>query len=231
MLLRSLTPIRRTSARTLHLLILAAVLTAVPLSAAAAPKAAPPQLSISVDDGQPSATAGDTLSYTLTVTNLGTERIKNLLVTQTVPATSRLVSADSRGVKTKTDVTWKVNLDATAKVVLHTKLAVLSSPDEVLRFATIACAKVSAKSAPLVCASDSNQLPAGAAAQAQSESPPDASWWSTPHLWWYIGGGLAVLVVAFAVAYARSRRQPPGAGTSTGEPERQLALTRTDPPR
>ncbi len=212
--LRSIAPVVRLPVRALCLLILTILLAAVPWSASAAPKTAPPQLSIAVDDGQPSAVAGDTLAYTLTVTNLGTARVKDLLVTQTVPTTSRFVSAEPRGVKTKSDVTWKITLDATDKVVLHTKLEVLGSPDEVLRLATVACAKTSAKSAPLVCASDSNQLPAGAAAQLAAEGPQAAGWLSTPHLGWYVGGGLAVLAAAVGVALARSRRHPRSVGTS-----------------
>lgn len=182
-----------------------------PVVAVAAPAKAPPQLSIAVDDGRLSAVKGDKLSYTLTITNLGAAEVKNLQVTQTVPTTARFISADSGGAEAKGTVTWKINLKPTKKAIYHTSLAVLSSPNEVLRLATVACAKLSAKSPPLVCASDSNELPAGAAARTDSSTPTRAGVLSTPHIWWYVGGGIAVLaalaiVLILVLTRARSIR-------------------------
>lgn len=178
-----------------------------PITAVAAPAKSPPQLSIAVDDGRLTATKGDKLSYTLTVTNLGTAEIKNLQVTQTVPTTARFVTADSGGAEAKGAVTWKVNLKPTKTETFHTSLTVLSSPDAVLRLATVACAKVSAKSPPLVCAADSNELPAGAAARTGPSAPTRAGVLGTPFIWWYLGGGVALLAaVAIVLAKARSVR-------------------------
>lgn len=199
-----------------YALLAAALFAFVPVSAVAAPSETPPQLSIAVDDGQTSAVAGDKLAYTLTVTNLGTKRVQDLLVTQSVPAGSKLASKDNDAVETQGTVTWKLNLDPTKKATLKMSLTVLKTSNDVLRLATVACAKVSKKAAPLVCASDSNQLPAGAAAQAQQdESTETSGFLSTPHLGWYVAGGIALLaaIALGIVLIVRSRRRP-AAGVS-----------------
>lgn len=61
--------------------------------AAAAPTA--PQLSIAVDDGHATAKAKDKLTYTVTVTILGTKAVSGVRLSQTVPPGSRFVSADA----------------------------------------------------------------------------------------------------------------------------------------
>jgi len=191
-------------------LLAAALLALLPVSATAAPAKDPLQLSIAVDDGQTTAVAGDKLAYRLTVTNLGTEPVEDLLVTQTVPAGSKLIAKDSKATESKGIVTWKVDIKPTEKATLEMSLAVLSTPDEVLRLATVACVKVSKKSPPIVCASDSNQLPAGAAAQQAESTTMAGGFLATPHLGLYIGG-LAVILAALAAAVlvVRSSRQQP----------------------
>lgn len=193
-----------------YALLAAIALTVVPVAASAAPSEAPPQLSIAVDDGQTSARAGDQLAYVVTVTNLGTEPVENLLVTQTVPAGSKLDSVDSEASESKGIVTWKVDIDPTEKATLKMSLAVLSTPAEVLRLATVACVKATEKGPPIVCASDSNLLPAGAAAQqAEAAANESGGILATPYLGWYVGGAAAVLAaLAAAVLLVRSRRQP-----------------------
>lgn len=176
-------------------------------AAGAAPKAAPPQLSIAVDDGHPSAKKGDKLTYTVTVTNLGAAKVNKLLVSQTLPTGATFVSADSKGAVSSGKVTWKANIDATKKATFHTTVSVSSTPPDVLRLATVACANISVKGPPVVCASDSNLLPAGAAAQAKKDAPERAvGWLSATHLWWYVSGG-AVLLAALTTLVIRSRRR------------------------
>jgi uncharacterized repeat protein (TIGR01451 family) len=149
----------------LSALVIAAALATAPTLAVAAPP--PPQLSITVDNGHTSTRTGEKLDYTITVTNLGGKAVKDLQVTETVPAGSKFVSADAKGQHKAGKVTWKVTVDASKKAVLRTTLAVnASTPPELLRLATVACAHLTAKAPPLVCAADSDQLPAGAAAEA-----------------------------------------------------------------
>jgi uncharacterized repeat protein (TIGR01451 family) len=128
-----------------------------------------PQLSIAVDNGRAAARPNQKLAYTITVTNLGTKTLKRLTVSQTVPVGSSFVSADSRGRQRARTVTWSVDVKAQRKVTVHSALTVASgSPDQLLRLATVACAQMSAKGPPVVCSTDSDQLPAGAEQAAES---------------------------------------------------------------
>ena len=180
-------------------------------AASAAPTPSPgPQLSIAVDDGRPAAKAGDRLTYTVTLTNLGTTRVRDLTLTQSVPAGAKLVDAGAGGDLREGQVRWEVDLQASQKRTVKTTLELGRTPEQVLRLATVACASTSAKAAPVVCAADSNLLPAGRTAQAeqaeQDEQAQRAGRASSP--WWYAAAaaaGLALLVVA-TVVLVRLRR-------------------------
>ena len=176
-----------------------------------------PQLSIAIDNGRTSTTTGDKLDYVITVSNLGTTDIDGLLVNQTLPAGMTFGSADSSGTADAGKVSWTVDLKATETATLHTSMTVTATPAELLRLATVACASISADGPPIVCASDSDQLPAGAAAEAAASAlAGDAT---TPasgiSSWWYLGGGIGVVVVvaALAVLLVRRRAAPPTEGT------------------
>ena len=129
----------------------------------------------------------------ITVTNLGTSKVRDLVITQSVPAGATFVSADDRGVHRAGTVTWKLTLKATKKVILHASMTVATTPAELLRLATVACAQISTTGAPLVCASDSDQLPAGAVAESAQQAAEQPGVRSTNRVWWY-GGGAAGLV-------------------------------------
>jgi len=179
----------------------------LPLTAgAAAPR---PQLSIAVDNQQDGAIAGDPLAYTVTVTNLGTKAVEDLLVSQTVPAGATFTKADGTGEERSGTVQWKIDLPATEVVTFHTRMAVSrATPDDLLRLATVACAKSSPKAAALVCASDSDQLPAGAQADERRRAAEAPS--ADPRRWYAAGAaGLvgAGLVAAALLVRARSRRR------------------------
>lgn len=78
-------------------------------------------------------------------------------------------------------------------------------PADLLRLATVACAGVSAASAPLVCAAHSDQLPAGAA-QATAAAAGDTA---SPRRIWRprdLGIGVALALAALGVAGLNWRR-------------------------
>lgn len=187
--------------------VLAALVWASPAAAHAAPD--PPQLSIAVDDGRGSAGPSDTLDYTTRVTNLGTRTVEDLIITQTVPDGAALESTDPEATEKARTVSWSVDVEPGRTATVRTTVAVAKSlPDGLLRFATVACARTSARSAPLVCASDSDQLPAGAAADEQrqtleQEVTADAGWWPLPGA--PVLGGL-VLGAAIAALLILRRR-------------------------
>lgn len=203
---------RSTSPRRLHRAVLAPVAAAVTLLAGQAvpAHAAPPapQLSISVDNGRATARAGDKLSYTITVTNLGAKSVTDLVVSQTVPAGATLVSADGKGQRKSHAVTWVVDVKASAKATVHSTLTVArGTPKDLLRLATVACAKVTAKGPPLVCAADSDQLPAGAAAEAASAQATVPGTPLTGIKGQILGAGAATVGFSLLAAWVLRRRR------------------------
>lgn len=182
-------------------------------------QAATPQLSIAVDDGVATARSGDRLGFTITVTNLGAKKVEGLRVSQTVPEGASVVSVDADGEETGGGVRWRVDLPPTETVTLRTTMALGTTPDTALRLATVACAQVSAKGPALVCASDSDQLPAGAAVEQGTTdvaAAPDG--WLTGRTPWYLGGGAAAVVAAgvAALVVRRSTAGVPVGARSTG---------------
>ena len=194
----------------------ATTLTATTTTTSPAPKAVPgPQLSISVDDGHPSAALHAKLAYTVTVINLGTTDAAGLHITQTVPNAAGFGSAAPAATAHAGLVTWTLDLKATKKAVFHTTMTVSSTPSNLLRLATVACASLSPQGAPIVCASDSDQLPAGLAAVQSAAAHPIVVVGSAPPahgaMWWYVGGGAVLIVVlgSLIIWLTRHRRPAP----------------------
>jgi uncharacterized repeat protein (TIGR01451 family) len=167
-----------------------------------------PQLSIAVDDHRTSAAAGDTLTSAITIRNLGTTSATGLGVTQLVPAGQKFLSADSAGIAKSGKVRWRLDLKAAGKATVHTTMAVSATPKELLRLASVACASTSASKPPIVCTSDSDQLPAGASAEAAAAKAASSS---TDQPLWYLAsgiGGIGLIVAALAALMTRRRRTP-----------------------
>ena len=188
-----------------------------PVVAAAGEAPASPQLSIAIDNGKKSTTIGDTLDYVITVQNLGTADVDGLLIAQSLPSGLDFGTADAGGTADASEVTWNLDLKATTTATFHTTMTVTATPAELLRLASVVCANSSADGSPIVCAAHSDQLPAGAAAEAAASAlAGDAT---TPasgiSSWWYLGGGIGVVVVvaALAVLLVRRRVASPTEGT------------------
>ena len=178
---------------------------------AAAPAPTGPQLSIAVDNGKTSTTTGDQLDYVITLQNLGSTDVDGLLVDQSLPTGLQFGTADSGGAADAKGVNWTVDLKATQTATFHTTMTVGATPAELLRLATVACASTSATGPPIVCASHSDQLPAGAAADANQaamsqpvQPTPDSN------LWWYIIGAAGVLIAAIAATLMLVTRRRAG---------------------
>jgi uncharacterized repeat protein (TIGR01451 family) len=185
-------------------------MTATLLGAASPASAAPasPQLSIAIDDGRPSATVGTVLNYTITLHNMGSAKISGLLVSQATPAGAKITSAGSNGTISADAVGWKVNLAAAEQLDLHTVLTVSATPTSVLRLAVVACARIGGASAPLVCGSDSDQLPAGHAAEVSHAAAGRPAPAPQSPAWWYLEGAAgAVLLLVASVALVWRRKQ------------------------
>jgi hypothetical protein len=96
-----------------------------------------------------------------------------------------------------------VNLKATAKEVLHSTMSVYDTPPDLLRLASVACASTADGARPVVCATHSDQLPAGAAVAAARTTTASGA-----HAgWWLFIGGLVMLSVAALMALVLRRRK------------------------
>jgi uncharacterized repeat protein (TIGR01451 family) len=170
-----------------------------------------PQLSITISDDRDAAVADDELSYTIVVENLGTTDALGLAVTQSVPDGMTFGAADNSGTLTSSTVNWNLDVKAAEKATLSTTMTVGETPADLLRLASVACALAVPTDQPIVCASDSDMLPAGAAAAAADTANPQ----TIDHtLGWVIGGSLAVVIVAGTtlLLVLRRRRVPRAEG-------------------
>lgn len=183
--------------------LLATLLTAGP-ALAQPPDPPAPQLSISVDNGRTTAAEGDTLDYTVTVRNLVATEVRGLTVRQTMPVGLELTSAEPGHTVESGAVSWGLDLQAGGEATFRSTLTVKDTPPDLLRLATVACASISTDGPPIVCATHSDQLPAGAAAEAdRAVQNPDASTGSDG--WWYAAGGGVLVIVALATLILRRR--------------------------
>ncbi|MGC4811004.1 hypothetical protein ACLQ29_10805 [Micromonospora sp. DT228] len=180
-------------------------------SASASPPG--PLLSITVDDGRTEVAAGDELTYRLTVRNLGTTKVADIKVSQSLPTGLTLVSADRGGKSRDGAVTWDTDLTVGQESTFTTVARVGETPKDLLRLATVACATAKDGKKPLVCATHSDLLPAGAVAPAAERS--GMSW---P---WSAGAVVALLIVglgAIVLLRHRRRRVAPAPAHSASRP-------------
>lgn len=164
-----------------------------------------PQLSVSIDDGRTTAAAGDRLTYTITVRNLGTGNLSGLDLTQSVPPGATVGATNPTGTTHAGAIRWRLAVRASGTAEFHTTVTVRNTPADLLRLASVACVNTSGQTRPLVCATHSDELPAGAALAGRRAQ---AATTVSRHVTWYVGIGLGVLVVAgVAMALVASKRR------------------------
>jgi len=184
--------------------------TAATTAATTAAGQAAPQLSIAIDNGRTSARVGDTLTYVVTVRNLGTTDTVGLVVSQSMPTGLTFGSADPPATTRTGGVGWVSDLVAGGEATFRSTATVSDTPADLLRLASVACAATSADGPPVVCATHSDQLPAGATAEAARTTDPAVS---TAGRRWYLAGGGALVVAAGVALLVRRRvtvRRTPG---------------------
>ncbi|CAO5163181.1 DUF11 domain-containing protein [Frankia sp. AiPs1] len=176
--------------------------TSAPAIAADAPsspdQATGPELAIGIDDGHTSVGVGDRVTYTVKIRNIGTVNAKDLLITQTLPAGARFVSAERNGVIRAGAVAWRTDLAAGRDTALVVHAEVTKTSPGQQRLASVVCATTDGTSRPIVCAADSDRLPAGGAAGA-SDTGAGSHAAGGPHGWLvalYVGAGIVVALVA-----------------------------------
>jgi uncharacterized repeat protein (TIGR01451 family) len=170
---------------------------------AAMKPAALPQLNIAIGDGQTFAAVGDRLTYTITIRNLGTAAARELQISQSLPAGLAFVSSDHGGRAHAGQVSWKVDLKPGGEITVATVGRVGATPDDLLRLASVACATAKGDDKPLVCATHSDLLAAGAAAHVGRNGS---------HRIWYAAGAAAVLLAGLATFVVARRRRLVRAG-------------------
>jgi uncharacterized repeat protein (TIGR01451 family) len=162
--------------------------------AAAAAKG--PALSIGVSGGRQTVRPGVMLTYTVKIRNIGTVDAPRLHVDQTLPPGLQFISATGNGARGAGAVRWLVSLRPGHAETFRTVARVGKTPPELLRLATVACASTSSSGRPIVCATDSDQLPAGVAAAARASHAGSGS--SPGH--GYLQ--LVILILAFSIVVA-----------------------------
>lgn len=163
-----------------------------------------PRLSISITDGQTAVKPGDTLTYLVHVQDSGTYGASHLMITQTLPAGLKFLSASGHGAVTAGQVAWLTGIPAGGADTFRVVTQVTRPPAAQLRLAAVACATTQGSRVPIVCAAHLDRLPAAVAPTAK------ASGSSGPTALAYGGMALAVLVLcALGVIVGRitSRRR------------------------
>jgi uncharacterized repeat protein (TIGR01451 family) len=162
---------------------------------------AAPQLSIAVDNDHTTVQPGDSLDYAITIRNLGANDVNSLHITQSVATGLTFDSADSSGRLADGNVAWTLDVPPNDSATVHSTMTVGKTSPDLLRIATVACARTTANGAPLVCASHFARLPAKGAATSGASSGIGG------RLSWYLGGGAILLAAVAAGAILLTRRR------------------------
>ena len=174
-----------------------------PVASRTAPAVPPPRipgLTISVTDGRAAATAGDRLTYTVSVRDTGIAAAPHLKITQTLSPGLEFLSASGNGVATAGQVAWHASLPAGGTQTFRVTALVTQTPARELRLAAVACVVLPDGSPPVVCAAHLDQLPAAAA------EPGAGAASSRSNLTVYGAAGLTVLVAVLTVIAGRRLR-------------------------
>ena len=87
-----------------------------------------PDLVVTKSDGRTDVTPGDTLTYTVTVSNVGDQVASGMVVTDRLPAGVELVSSTDAGVASSGEVTWAAVALGGGATVTHTVTVVVGVP-------------------------------------------------------------------------------------------------------
>ncbi|MFC6086188.1 hypothetical protein [Sphaerisporangium aureirubrum] len=186
---------------------------AVPVAARAAdpgPDAPerPYALNIAIGNGHQAVKRGDRLVYTIDVGNSGAHGTPSLLLSQTLPPGLAFVSAKPEGKVSGGRISWRRTLPAGGSGRYSVVTRVERVPEPARRLAVVACAALKTGRRPLVCATDSDVLPAAAPAAAETSAPGQSLW--------YVGAALALLLMASLGLRLRRRARRGQGGVAAG---------------
>jgi len=169
---------------------------------------APPRLAISVSDGKVATRAGQSLTYTIRLSNTGTATATRLKVTQTMSPGLMVIGASAGAARGPGWVAWSATVPAGGTRTFRVTARVARTPAKVLRLAAVACAGLPGRQ-PLVCAAHLDRLPAAQAGRAREAAQARHAGLSRP----LAAAGLCLLAVCIAallrgVFHRRGRRDP-----------------------
>ncbi|MFJ9519880.1 hypothetical protein ACIRPK_16670 [Kitasatospora sp. NPDC101801] len=197
-------------------LLFPAAALAVALATAAAPvraedgPTARPELSISLDDGQDRAQAGERITWTVTLHNHGDRPVTGLRIEQVLPAGARPAGGSSDTVTPTGAAIWRdVTLGPRTARSLQVAADLGATGDTALHSSSVVCAYRGDDAAPLVCADDLDLLPAGERALAAADSPPSLPWLPA------VATAVLAAVGAVLIAVRRRDRADPPEPTGT----------------
>lgn len=180
--------------QTLALVLVTGTAWAAPASA----RPPAPLLSISVDDEKGEANAGTEHRYTVKVRNEGRIDVKRLRVDQSLPEGLKAEEIDAGGKAVGNSVVWTVDVPAGGESAVHLAAKATVTPGQLMNISTTACARLAAKSAPLVCSTDANITPAGIAAKQAADGTAPWGLLTT-------AGAAAIAIIGAAFGFFRRR--------------------------
>ena len=190
--------------RVVGAVLLAVALVAAPVAAAEA--AAPAGLSISIQrEGSTEVHAGDSLTYTATVRNDGTDPVDGRLVI-TVPTyveITDLGGAEGAG----DDASWTVTVPAGESVTKTLTVKLDTIPKEELRVTTLVGLYLGDEAEPTIRSADAAAI-AGVKDPAHASDDPDvapASPLASPLVWLVVGAVVVIVAVAVWILVRRRR--------------------------
>lgn len=189
-------PPRRACLGTAAAAAVLAAWSAVPASGSSLPPPTRPALAIKVDNGSMTTKPGQEHTYTVLLRNLGSTDLRDVTLTETLPAGVVLLDPGGGAVAAGADtqVTWTVDLPTGQQLVRSVEARVDRLPDD-NGVASTACARLGDSSVPVVCSTDVDRLPAEVA---------DTAGLSTTT---WLGGSLAALAATGAAAWYFVRRR------------------------
>ena len=158
-----------------------------PVASRTAPAVPPPRipgLTINVTDGRVAATAGERLTYTVSVRDSGIAAAPHLKVAQNLFPGLEFLLASRNGVATAGQIAWSTSLPAGGTRTFRVAARVTKPPARVLRLAAVACVALPGGSGPIVCAAHLDRLPAAAADSVAGSGSSGASCWRTRQRVW-----------------------------------------------
>jgi uncharacterized repeat protein (TIGR01451 family) len=160
-------------------------------------------LRIGIDNGRTNVRTGDRLTYVTKVSNTGTAKTPDLLLTQTLLPGIKLLSSAPKGTLSQGRITWNQSLPTGKTNEFRVTVEVGRLQSRPKRLAAVACASTKTAKRPIVCASHLDLLDGTATTAPKGRL-------GGPALIWGIGSAIVAagaLAVALPTLLRRRRKR------------------------